>query len=534
MIRLPFAFFILILLSISLRAQNLARGADVGWLSEMEASGRVWRDSNGVQKDLLDILPDYCINSIRLRVWVNPQGGWSGREDVISLSKRAVAKGYRLMIDFHYSDSWADPGQQNKPAAWAEYTIQQLEQAVYDHTFDVLSALKAEGITPEWVQVGNETNDGMLWPEGRASANNNANMVNYARFVDSGYQAVKNVFPSARVLVHVANGYDNGLFRWNIGGLVSNNARFDAIAMSMYPESGSTPDWPEYAAQTLVNMQDMISRYNKEIMVSEIGMPTNQPQAARQFTEQVIRNLQSLTGNRGLGIFWWEPQAYDWRGYGKVAWNGNSGASSYQATEAMKGFQYDCRETNVVQTTFTVDMTGQNTANGVYITGDMTSSGGNWQLLPMTATGNGLYSRTFTIQPGQTGAYYYLNGDDWTARETVPSACAVWWNIDRGYEVPDTDVHVINDAWGHCESIVTDIRNLDGERYTMYPNPFTGSLNLDCTESAEYTILSVENLHIVSGQCNKSCRIGDILPAGIYILQVKSVGKTQIFRLVKR
>jgi len=531
---LPLLSMILLCCTVAVRAQDLARGADVGWLSEMEASGRVWRDSNGVQKDLLDILPDYCINSIRLRVWVNPQGGWSGRQDVINLSKRAVAKGYRLMIDFHYSDSWADPGQQNKPAAWADYTMQQLVQAVYDHTFDVLSALKAEGITPEWVQVGNETNDGMLWPEGRASANNNANMVNYARFVDSGYQAVKEVFPAARVLVHVANGYDNGLFRWNIGGLVSNNARFDAIAMSMYPEAGNTPDWPEYATQALANMQDMISRYNKDVIVSEIGMPTSQPQAARQFTEQVIRNLQSIAGNRGLGIFWWEPQAYNWRGYGKVAWNGNTGANAYQATEAMKGFQYNCQVTEAVQTTFTVDMTGQSTQNGVYITGEMTSVNGNWQLLPMTAVGNGLYSRTFTMQPGQTGAYYYLNGNDWGARETVPAACALWWNVDRGYEIPDADTYEINNVWGHCESVITDITAYNKERFTAYPNPFERSFVIRAEEPVEYTIRSVENLHIVAGRCEGSCAIGETLPSGTYILQIQSQSETSVLKLVKR
>ena len=112
---------------------------------------------------------------------------WSGKQDVINLAKRAANKGYRLMIDFHYSDSWADPGQQTKPAAWANHSVNQLGQAVADHTTDVLNGLKAEGITPEWVQVGNETNNGMLWPEGQASTN----MANYALFVERGYQAVK-------------------------------------------------------------------------------------------------------------------------------------------------------------------------------------------------------------------------------------------------------------------------------------------------------------------------------------------------------
>lgn len=315
---------------------QIARGADIGWLSQMENSGRTWRDSNGIQRDLFDILDDYCINSIRLRVWVNPANGWNGKQDVVNVAKRAAAKGYRIMIDFHYSDSWADPGQQTKPAAWANYNVSQLGQAVYNHTTDVLNALKAQNITPEWVQVGNETNNGMLWPEGQASTN----MANYASFVNKGYEAVKAVFPNTKVIVHVANSFDNALFRWNIGGLISNGAKFDIIGMSMYPDTPQ--DWQTYAQQALTNMNDMISRYNKEIMVSEIGVSVSAPQEGRQFVEQVIKNLQSLSNKKGLGIFWWEPEAYNWQGYDKVAWTGNWGNTPYQATDAMSGFKYNC------------------------------------------------------------------------------------------------------------------------------------------------------------------------------------------------
>jgi arabinogalactan endo-1,4-beta-galactosidase len=135
-------------------AQQFARGADIGWLSEMEASERIFYDKNGQQKDPLDILSEYCINSIRLRVWVNPANGYSGQADVISLAQRASAKGFRIMIDFHYSDNWADPGKQTKPAAWVSYSVNQLNQAVYDHTFTVLKCTKRSRsytrMGPDW------------------------------------------------------------------------------------------------------------------------------------------------------------------------------------------------------------------------------------------------------------------------------------------------------------------------------------------------------------------------------------------------
>ena len=112
-------------------AQNFAKGADVSWLTEMEGAGYVWLSDAGQQQDVLQILKDHGINSIRLRVWVNPQGGWNGVNDVVAKAVRARNMGFRIMIDFHYSDSWADPGQQTKPSAWASHTISQLQSDVY-------------------------------------------------------------------------------------------------------------------------------------------------------------------------------------------------------------------------------------------------------------------------------------------------------------------------------------------------------------------------------------------------------------------
>ena len=147
---------------------SFARGADTSWLSQMVASGRTFQDNAGVTMNCLSVLQEKCIDSIRLRVWVNPAGGWCDQADVVAKAVAAKNMGMRILIDFHYSDTWADPGDQNKPAAWANYSMAQLTQAVSVHTNAVLSALQSAGVTPEWVQVGNETNDGMLWPVKRA------------------------------------------------------------------------------------------------------------------------------------------------------------------------------------------------------------------------------------------------------------------------------------------------------------------------------------------------------------------------------
>lgn len=298
---------------------SFARGADVSWITEMEAAGRKFYTAAGTEREGMALLKSLGMNSIRLRVWVNPQPAWNGAADVLAKAVRAKDLGLRVMIDFHYSDSWADPGQQTKPAAWASMGVAELKTALAAHTTTVLNQLKSAGVTPEWVQVGNETNDGMLWPEGKASTN----MANYAQFVTAGYDAVKAVFPNCKVIAHVSNGWDNGLFRWNIGGLVANAAKFDVIGMSVYPGYVAA-GWASANQQCLANMTDMVSRYNKDVMVVEVGMPWDSAEDCRAFLADLIEKTQSLPNDRGLGVMYWEPQSYGgWKGYTLGAFDNN-------------------------------------------------------------------------------------------------------------------------------------------------------------------------------------------------------------------
>jgi hypothetical protein len=154
--------------------QNFAKGADISWLPQMEATGYKFYNDNGVQEDCFKILKDHGINSIRLRTWVNPSNsktdGHCSKAETVAMAVRAQQWGMRVMIDFHYSDTWADPSKQVKPAAWVSHSFSQLLTDVYDYTADVMTALKTAGVTPDWVQVGNETPSGMLLPDG--STNN--------------------------------------------------------------------------------------------------------------------------------------------------------------------------------------------------------------------------------------------------------------------------------------------------------------------------------------------------------------------------
>ncbi len=305
-------------------AFGFVKGADIGWLTQMEASGYKFYNVSGTQMDLFQLLKGYGMSAVRLRVWVNPSGGWCNTTDVVNKAVRAKNAGMQVMIDFHYSDSWADPGQQNKPAAWATHGISALYTDVWQHTHDVMVALQNAGVTPAWVQVGNETNDGMLWEDGRASTH----MSQFAGLVTSGYNGVKQVFPNAVVIVHLSNGYDNARFRWMFDGLTANGAKYDAIGMSLYP---TTSNWQTLDSQCLTNMQDMKSRYGKQVVISEIGMDWTQASTAKSFIQDIVAKAQSAGA---IGVFYWEPESYNgWQGYTMGAFD-NSG----RPTVALDGF----------------------------------------------------------------------------------------------------------------------------------------------------------------------------------------------------
>lgn len=305
-----------------------AKGADISWLTEMEAGGYKFYTRTGQQKDCYGVLKEQGMNAIRLRAWVNPTDGWCNTKDLLAKAKRAKAAGMAIMLDFHYSDWWADPGKQNKPAAWASLNFVDLKNAVSQYTTHVMDSLKTNGIVPSWVQVGNETNDGMLWEDGRASKA----MGNFATLVKAGYDAVKSVSDTTKVIVHLSNGYDNTMFRWMFDGLKNNGAKWDIIGMSLYPTSS---DWASKNTQCLSNMNDMVSRYKTPVMICEVGMPWTDSVACQSFLSDLISKTKAVSGNNGLGVFYWEPQGYNnWKGYSLGAFD-NSG----KPTVALEAFR---------------------------------------------------------------------------------------------------------------------------------------------------------------------------------------------------
>lgn len=304
---------------------GFAKGADVSWLTEMEASGVKFYNANGSEKECMTLLRDLGVNAIRLRVWVNPNDGWNNKQDVLVKAWRAHNLGMRLMIDFHYSDTWADPGSQTPPAAWAGYDLEQMKQAVGDHTRDVLQTLKDNGIDVEWVQVGNETTTGMLWNVGLASNNN---FDNFAALVNSGYEAVKSVYSNAKVIVHLDSGDNLSKYTWMFDGLKSAGAKWDVIGMSLYPEDSN---WQTLTDNCLSNISTLIQRYSTEVMICEIGMAWDSANANTVMTK-VVNGCKAINGC--LGVFYWEPECHNgWNGYTKGAFD-----SDGKPTDALNVF----------------------------------------------------------------------------------------------------------------------------------------------------------------------------------------------------
>jgi arabinogalactan endo-1,4-beta-galactosidase len=214
-------------------------GADIGWCTEYESKGYKFYNKDGQERECTELMKELGLNAVRHRVWVDPSahGNWCGKEDLLVKCQRAKALDMEILLDFHYSDWWADPQKQNIPASWSGHSYEQMKKDLWNHTVDVLQMLKDNGIEPKWIQVGNETRNGFLWsvksnefgwPELDENGNTTiiesmGHVVNnpeqYAGFFATGYDACKSVFPNSIVMVHLDNGFDKDLYDFNLGVL---------------------------------------------------------------------------------------------------------------------------------------------------------------------------------------------------------------------------------------------------------------------------------------------------------------------------
>ncbi len=297
-----------LLTCLMLQAQTFWLGADISGTTALEAHGQQLRNAQGEPRENTALMRELGLNAVRLRVWVNPKGGFSGKDDVVRMALRAKDWGMALMIDFHYSDWWADPGKQNIPEAWKDMTYPEMCKALAAHTRDVLSAIKQAGVDVRWVQVGNETTNGFLWPMGRAQDQ----MRQYAGLTDAGYQAVKQVYPQAQVIIHLDGGCDPQRYDFIFDGLNKYHARYDMIGLSVYPywdvKAKLTSSWQETVEKFTANINRMWTKYHKPMMVVETGVEAKQPVEGKQILSAIIQASKNNTHGHCLGVFYWAPE----------------------------------------------------------------------------------------------------------------------------------------------------------------------------------------------------------------------------------
>ena len=275
------------------KAPEKILGADISFLPELEARGIQFSD-NGVKKDAIQILKDRGFNYIRLRIFVNPEAdsGYSPKKGfcdfahTLQMAKRAKAAGMGFLLDFHYSDTWADPGKQFIPAAWKDLSFKQLVKQVRDYTKNVISALKEQNTLPDMVQVGNEINHGILWPVG-----NTRHVDSLADLLKAGVKGVKDVDSHIKIMLHIACGGQNQESRWFIDAMLARHVKFDIIGESYYPQ------WHGTLQELQANLTDLSNRYKQDVVVAEYT----------QHKREV--NDIAFTLPKGVikGTFIWEP-----------------------------------------------------------------------------------------------------------------------------------------------------------------------------------------------------------------------------------
>ncbi|MGM9860973.1 MAG: glycosyl hydrolase 53 family protein, partial [Muribaculaceae bacterium] len=279
-------------------AQDFARGADISWVTEMEADGRKFYNSDGVETDAFELMKQIGINAIRLRVFVDPEGygygPWCDKADVVAKARRAQAQELDLMIDFHYSDFFADPEQQNVPQAWVDYTTDQVKAAMVAHTAEVLQELTAAGISPKWVQVGNETNSGIALPHGPVEWDKSGadRFAKYVVLSNACYDAVKAACPDAYVIVHLG-GSENA--RWFFPDFLAAGGKVDMIGLSHYPTEDEWNSSASTATHSNVNAAKYVSAaitdFGVPVMICETGFEVSKPALAQRVMIDLFNRL---------------------------------------------------------------------------------------------------------------------------------------------------------------------------------------------------------------------------------------------------
>jgi arabinogalactan endo-1,4-beta-galactosidase len=291
---------------------RLAIGADVSFLSQAQTEGTTFRD-HGVAADGLLILRRHGYGWVRLRLFNDPKTLPNDLAYTLAEAKRAKALGFALLLDFHYSDDWADPSHQITPVAWQKLKHKQLVDAVYNYTRDTIAKFRDEGALPNMVQVGNEETAGILWPDGKLPDH----WDHFTDLLQAAIRGVKDGSGNQRpplIMLHIDQGGNIETTRWFFSHIFAAKIPFNVIGQSYYPWwQGSLSDLKD-------NLAFMATEYHKPIVIVETAYswrPDNYihkkapyletPQGQRDFLEALATTVAATPDGLGRGVFWWEP-----------------------------------------------------------------------------------------------------------------------------------------------------------------------------------------------------------------------------------
>ena len=308
------------------------RGVDASFVPEYRDLGATFT-VNGKLEDPLDGLARSGSNLLRLRVWVNPPKGYCDLTHTLKMALEAKRLKMDVLLNFHYSDDWADPQKQIKPKAWMEYSNTQLESAIEDHTREVIKALVKQGTPPTIIQIGNEVRDGMLWPSGQLTK---GNLGQFVRFLKAAISVVRNVMPQNKkywIMIHHDRGGDLDICQKFYDDLRSSKVDFDMIGVSYYPW------WHGSLASLTKNLNNMANRYSLPVIVVETAYPFTLGFSDRvgnfvgeekqlepgypatvtgqtAFISKLHSIVKSVPKNLGAGVCYWAPEYVAQKGIG--------------------------------------------------------------------------------------------------------------------------------------------------------------------------------------------------------------------------
>ncbi len=342
-------------------------GADVSLATFMQQQGVEFFDG-GVAKPVDQLLYDRGANLFRLRIFVNPETTYTDSgpnpnygaiqslayDLALAQQIKSHAPNAKLLLDFHYSDTWADPGKQFKPAAWTSLSLSQLQTQVQTYTHDTLMAFKDAGVMPDMVQVGNEISNGMLWNTGSINFNSLSGWKNVGSLLNSaiaGVRTAQGEGPKIDIAIHIDQGDQDGHPQYYFGNMTNpaggNVSDFDVVGVSYYP---TTRDYHSFDLLE-ANLNAVADTYpDKKIMVLETNYPwknssvgidqwAETPAGQLQFLTELRDMLLNLHNDAGAGIVWWYPEAVQVPGYG--IYNGGATAlfdASRNALPALDAF----------------------------------------------------------------------------------------------------------------------------------------------------------------------------------------------------